>query len=107
MSSSCSRLVAVIVTVSETKLPLLLAASTISASSNPAANRARLRWDEPPGWAASLTVRDVLGKEVMRLDRAAVVGRTVSLDVTTLASGVYYVEVAGQGRRESVKFVKR
>ncbi|UCG42865.1 MAG: T9SS type A sorting domain-containing protein [candidate division WOR-3 bacterium] len=74
---------------------------------NPAADRARLKWAEPPGWAASFTVRDVLGKEVMRLDRAAVVGRTVSLDVTTLASGVYYVEAAGQGRRESVKFVKR
>jgi len=31
----------------------------------------------------------------------------VYLDVTSLASGVYYLNVTGSGRHESAKFVKR
>jgi len=72
---------------------------------NPASGSVRLVVGEHSSGTSIVSVRDVLGKEVMQLTHEAS-DRSVCLDVTALPCGLYYVEVTEPSRRESVKFVK-
>lgn len=73
---------------------------------SPATGSIALTSSVPFGDEAVIIVRDVMGKEVIRLNSVATISRSVHVDVTCLPCGLYYVEVTGSGRRESVKFVK-
>jgi hypothetical protein len=93
--------------VNETTAGFRPARALVSVVPSPATDCIALTFDGYLGDRTAIVVRDVTGKEVMRLNRGAASDRSVYLDVTSLASGVYYMDVTGPGRRESAKFVKQ
>lgn len=67
---------------------------------NPAADRATIVVDVPTPAAASLVLRDVLGRDVPVLrDKPMSAGsHSVEVDISTLAEGLYYYTLTADGR---------
>jgi len=74
---------------------------------NPTTDHFRLDLAGFPGEQVSIVVRDVAGRDVMRPSGLAIQMQSALVCVASLPRGVYFVEVVGAGRRESVEFVKR
>ena len=74
---------------------------------NPARERATLRWSATAGTGVAVTVRDVTGRVIIRIDLEVRPGGQLELNLRHLVPGLYFAELAAAGRKESVKFVKR
>jgi hypothetical protein len=92
--------------VNETTADFRPTGGYLSVVPNPATDRIALTLDGYLGERPAIVVRNVTGREVMRLNGVAT-NQPVYADVTGLPCGLYYVEATGSGRHESAKFVKR
>lgn len=71
---------------------------------NPAKDFVTLSYAFPVFCASQITVRDLLGKQVLR--KNIFVQRETSLDVSKLESGIYFIEIKHEGIMDVVKFIK-
>jgi len=74
---------------------------------NPTESAANLTIDSPVEEVVSLSVYDLTGKLLYNVQSPVMIGSTtIPLDIETLTSGFYVVQVVGENIREEVKFRK-
>ena len=79
----------------------------LTAAPNPAAGSTTLRYELPAATTVALTVRNVLGQEVLTLPATREAGgaHTRELPLGTLAAGVYIVQLRADGLQQTQRLV--
>jgi hypothetical protein len=73
---------------------------------NPVTSTATIRFDLPQSMALSMIVRDAIGRVVYSKDATYLAGEhQISLDAASMASGVYFCQLVGEGSTQSGMFV--
>jgi hypothetical protein len=78
------------------------------ASPNPAVNQVRLQWSSPmDGNVVRVLVTQMGGRPVIEQTLRAISGvNDLSLDVSQLETGIYFVKIIGEGINEQLKIIK-
>ncbi|TAE54259.1 MAG: T9SS C-terminal target domain-containing protein [Bacteroidetes bacterium] len=73
---------------------------------NPSRDRFTLDFELDRSYRLAIEVVDQLGREVLRIDETSYANDEVSLDLSSLADGVYYIRLTGSGYASVRKLVK-
>jgi hypothetical protein len=84
--------------------PSLSEDSRLQLYPNPAKEKIVIAFPHSLFSAARITIYDVMGKQVFQMP--AFIQKQISVPVYQLSSGIYFVEINYEGKKERVKFVK-
>lgn len=107
-AQGCTDTATFFVTINTVGVNELSAPTTISLYPNPALDVLNLSFDViGADKNAQIKVVDIMGKEVINTNASINNGKIVTMDVSTLAQGVYFVKVVTANSSEVLRFVKQ
>ncbi|MFM2225096.1 MAG: hypothetical protein RJA07_1298 [Bacteroidota bacterium] len=80
--------------------------SVIDVKPNPASDNIAIQYYTPSSNTTSLDVTDIIGKKIMQQQLASNKGlNNVSIDISSLANGIYFLGIQSEGKKISKKIV--
>ena len=74
---------------------------------NPVSNQMNFTFTAPQNETVTISVKDVLGRTIVRQQQASNTTETRTLNVSTLANGIYYLELNNGKNLATKKFIKK
>jgi len=106
-SDGCYNTATFTVTVIPLGINTITSLDKTSVYPNPGTDNLNLLFEVQGEKAAVIEVTDLSGKEIMNENATIGNGKIVTLDVSTLAQGLYFVKVVSDGNTSLVKFIKQ
>ncbi|HXP52451.1 MAG TPA: T9SS type A sorting domain-containing protein, partial [Bacteroidia bacterium] len=80
----------------------------ISLYPNPAADKLNIEFNlQNPEGETTIKINDLLGKEVLTTSTFLTSNKTITIDINTLAKGVYFIQVVNDTTTKVFKFIKQ
>jgi hypothetical protein len=85
----------------------LIAHEVVNVYPNPATQTLNIQVAVNGAFAAGITVLDITGKEVMKMNTVISGDKVMPINVSMLANGIYFVKITTDKNTQVVKFVKQ